>query len=319
MRFEYLKIFLDLGRCRSFSQTAQMNNVSQSAISQAVNHLEKKLGVHLVDRSTRPLHLTDPGKTFYEGCRSLLEQYEELEASICKTNARIASTLQVAAIYSVGLLNMNRYVERFSAEHPGAEVHIEYLSPKIVYEKVRDGSADIGLISFARKSRELSVIPWREEEMVLACIREHDFARLRKLDLSRLNGQKYVGFTKDLIIRHKIDQFLREQGVSVDVVLEFDNVECVKKAVEIGSGVALLPEPMLMREVEAGSLASIPLKGCRFVRPLSIIYRKSQKMTSSADNFINLILQPEESSSRSDFAGNAIRLQPINAVQPTRT
>jgi DNA-binding transcriptional LysR family regulator len=318
MRLGYLKIFVDLGRCRSFSQTAQMNNVSQSAISQVVNHLEKKLGVNLVDRSTRPLHLTDPGKTFYEGCRSLLEQYEKLETSICKVNARIVSTLQVAAIYSVGLLDMNRYVERFSAEHPGTEVHIEYLSPKLVYEKVHDGTSDIGLISFARKSRELSVIPWREEKMVLACIPQHSFARLQALDLPRLNGQKYVGFSRDLIIRHKIDQFLREQGVSVDVVLEFDNVECVKKAVEIGSGVALLPAPMLAREVEAGSLAGIPLRDCRFVRPLSVIYRRNQKLTPSASSFINLILQPEESSVRNDFAGDASRLQRINAGQSSR-
>jgi DNA-binding transcriptional LysR family regulator len=318
MRLGYLKIFFDLGRCRSFSQTAQMNNVSQSAISQVVNHLERKLGVNLVDRSTRPLHLTDPGKTFYEGCRSLLEQYENLEASICKSNARIVSTLQVAAIYSVGLLNMNRYVERFSTEHAGTEVHIEYLSPKLVYEKVQDGSADVGLISFARKSRELSVIPWRAEEMVLACIPQHDFARQQSLHISRLNGQKYVGFTRDLIIRHKIDQFLREQGVAVDVVLEFDNVECVKKAVEIGSGVALLPGPMLTREVEVRSLAAIPLQDCRFVRPLSIIYRRNQKLTPSASNFINLILQPEESNIRSDFAGDASRMLPINDEQPSR-
>lgn len=293
MRIEYLKIFADLGRYRSFSQTAQANHISQAAVSQVVGQLEKRLGVILVNRSTRPLQLTGPGKTFQEGCRSLLEQYTQLEAAIGASRARMSSNVQVAAIYSVGLRDMSRYVECFQELNPDVKVQIEYLHPAAVYEKVLEGEADLGLVSYARRTRSLAVLPWREEEMLLACSPSHQLAQHHSIKLAQLDGQPYIGFTRELPIRQRIDRFLRQHGVTVEIILEFDNIECVKNALEIGTGVALLPEPMLRREVESGTLVAIPLSGRRFVRPLSIIYRRNPKLSPSVTRFIALIRQPE--------------------------
>jgi DNA-binding transcriptional LysR family regulator len=293
MRLEYLKVFIDLGRYRSFSRAAQVNSISQSAVSQVVSQMEKHLGVILVDRSTRPLQLTEPGKLFCAGCKSLIEQYRQLESTVCESHARLVSNVQVAAIYSVGLRDMSRYIECFQHQHPGAEVHIEYLHPKRVYEKVLEGSADFGLVSYPRRSRSLTILPWREEEMLLACSPHHELAHHTSLKLTQLNGAKYIGFTRDLSIRQRIDQFLRQRGISVDVILEFDNIEYVKKAIEIGNGVALLPEPMLQREVESGILAAVPIAGCRLVRPLSIVYLRNHKLSPAASSFADLLRQPE--------------------------
>ena len=110
MHLTSLKVFCDVVRHRSFSQAAQANDITQSAASQIVSQLEneKHLNVQLIDRSTRPLTLTPLGQTFYEGAKSLLEQYRELEASIRNAQAQIAGTVQVAAIYSVGLGDMGQ-------------------------------------------------------------------------------------------------------------------------------------------------------------------------------------------------------------------
>src|SRR5207253_1388064 len=135
MQFEALQVFCDVARHRSFSQAAQANSVTQSAASQIVSQLERRMGVQLIDRSTRPLQLTSLGQTYYEGCRTLLQQYMDLEASIRTAHTQIAGTVQVAAIYSVGLSDMGQYVERFSAEQPNAGVHIEYHHPDRVYER----------------------------------------------------------------------------------------------------------------------------------------------------------------------------------------
>src|SRR5437667_3592570 len=146
MQIESLKVFCDVARLRSFSQAAQSQAkpITQSAASQVVSQLEKRMGVQLIDRSTRPLQLTPLGQTYYEGCKALLEQYEELEASIRTAHAQQARTLRVAAIYSVGLSDMGQYVSRFQADHPDVRVHLEYLHPNRVYEKVREGTADLG-------------------------------------------------------------------------------------------------------------------------------------------------------------------------------
>jgi DNA-binding transcriptional LysR family regulator len=293
MQLESLKVFCDVARHRSFSQAAQVHNVTQSAASQVVSQLEKRMGVQLIDRSTRPLQLTPLGQTYYEGCKALLEQYMELEASIRTANAQQARTVRVAAIYSVGLGDMGHYVRDFQADQPEVRVHLEYLHPDRVYEKVREGTADLGLVSFPRKLPKLTAMPWRDEEMVLACSPVHPLASNVAIRPPQLQGVKYIHFVKDLTIRREVDRFFREHSINVEIVLEFDNIENIKKAVELGAGVALLPEPTLRREVEEHSLVARPLYGCRLIRPLGIIHRRHLKPSNSARRFVEVLCAGE--------------------------
>jgi DNA-binding transcriptional LysR family regulator len=297
MRFESLQVFCDIVRHRSFSQAAEANHLTQSAASQIVRQLEDRLGARLIDRSTRPLRLTALGQVYYDGCKALVEQYQrlearhrELEASVRSARARLAGTVRVAAIYSVGLGDMGSHVERFQAEHPQARVLVEYLHSNRVQERVLDGSADFGLVSFPRKARGLTVLPWREEEMVVACRPNHPLARQSAVRPAQLAGEKYVAFDRDLGIRHQVDRFLREHGAAVEVMLEFDSIEHIKKGIEERGGVALLPRPTLRHEVEAGLLVALPLEGCRFVRPLGIIHRRQQRPGPAALCFMEALL-----------------------------
>jgi DNA-binding transcriptional LysR family regulator len=301
---ECLQIFCDVARQRSFSQAALAHRRTQSAVSQIVLQLEKQLGVQLIDRSTRPLQLTAAGKRYYEGCNSLVEQYRELESSIRDAQTELDATVQVAAIYSVGLGDMGQYVERFHAQQPNARVHVEYLHPDRVYEKVKDGTADFGLVSFPRKTRDLNALPWREEEMVLTCAPDHPLAAYKTVPPAQLNGIKYIGFDRELPIRRRVDRFLREQGAAVDVVMEFDNIESIKKAIEIRAGVALLPEPALRHEVKIGSLAARPLAGARLYRPVGIIMNRHHKLTTTVLRFIDLLRQADPGAPHyADFNG----------------
>jgi DNA-binding transcriptional LysR family regulator len=294
MQFESLKVFCDVARNRSFSQAALMNNVTQSAVSQMVAQLEKRMDVQLIDRSTRPLQLTPLGRTYYEGCKSLLEQYTQLEASLKSAQARVEGSVQVAAIYSVGLGNMGQYVEAFVGQAPDAEVHIEYLHPSQVYEKVLEGSVDLGLVSFPRRLSKLSVMPWREEEMLLACPPEHPLTEFSAVPVAQLAETKYVHFSKDLVIRREVDRFFRSKRVVLDVALEFDNIENIKKAIEIGAGVALLPEPTFRKEVATGTLVAVPVAEARMYRPLGIIYRRHQKLSLAAKRFLDLLCDEDD-------------------------
>src|SRR5262245_2815193 len=220
MQLEAIKVFCDLATLRSFSKAAAANDRSQPAVSRIVHELESRLKGQLIDRSRRPLQLTPLGQAYYEGCKRLLEQYLELEASLLRAPPALAFTVNVAAIYSVGLGDMGQFVERFEALRPHARVHIDYLHPDLVYERIHDGSADFGLVSFPRQSRELTVLPWREEEMVLACPPAHPLAALPAVRLAQLEGQKYVAFDHGLAIRREVDRFLRDHGVAVEPVLE---------------------------------------------------------------------------------------------------
>ena len=289
MQLEALEMFCELASCRSFSKAAKANRISQPTVSRMIHQLEERLGGLLIDRSKRPLQLTAMGKTYYEGCKRLLEQYAELEAAIRRDHLGMAITVRVAAIYSVGLWDMGRYITRFEERHPHAKVRIDYLHPDQVYERISDGTADIGLVSFPRRCKELTVLPWREEEMVVACSPGHSLAGLTTVSPQRLEGEKFVAFEKGLSIRREVDRFLRDEGVTVDVVLEFDNIENIKKGIEVGAGLGLLPEPMIRKEREAGTLLAAKLEGCRMVRPLGIIHRRQNHLGAATQGFIEML------------------------------
>jgi DNA-binding transcriptional LysR family regulator len=289
MRLETIKVFCDLINSGSFSKAAETNDLSQPTVSRFVHQLEEHLGGQLIDRSKRPLQPTVLGQAYYEGCKRLLEQYTELELSLRRAQSERVLTVRVAAIYSVGLGDMGQYVERFQAANRNAKVQMEYLHPDQVYQRVRDDLADFGLVSFPSRSRELTVQSWREEEMVVVFAPGHSLARFKHIKPVHLSGERYVAFDKRLVIRRKVDHFLRGHGVRTDVAFEFDSIENIKKAVEVGTGFALLPEPTIRQELQAGTLMSLRLDGTRMVRPLGIIHRRQHELGSATRAFINLL------------------------------
>jgi DNA-binding transcriptional LysR family regulator len=289
MRLKPLSIFCDVVGWRSFSRAASENGISQSAASQVVNHLEQDLGVRLIDRSKRPFVLTPEGERYYAGCRKLVERYKALEDEVRSMHDAITGRVRVASIYSVGLHFMSRYVQRFLAQHPKANVRLEYYHPDRVYERVEEDQADLGIVSYPKSSRAITFIPWREEPMVLACAPSHALVGRKFVSLEDLSGEKLVAYEPALRIRDEIDRALARRGVNVEVVMEFDNIETMKRAVEIDAGVALLPEPTVARETQAGSLVAIPLDTEELVRPLGILQRRGRELSSTARRFIELL------------------------------
>ncbi len=293
MQLKALKVFCDIAVLRSLSKAAEANDLGQPAVSRIVHELERRLGGTLIDRSKRPTQLTALGQAYYEGCKKLLEQFFELEASLTRGHTERVVTVRAAAIYSVGLGDMGQYVERFEAAHRHARAHIDYLHPNQVYERVLDGAADFGLVSFPRPSKDLVVQSWRDEEMVVACPPDHPLAQLPAVSPSRLDGARFVAFDKRLIIRREVDRFLRDHGAVAEVALELDNIESIKKGIEEGIGLALLPESMLRQESQAGTIRVVklllPPGESRFVRPLGIIHRRHHQLGSAALDFIELL------------------------------
>lgn len=289
MHIKHLKVFCDVVSQRSFSRGADENGISQSGASQMVHQLEEHLGVRLIDRSKRPFVLTREGETFYEGCRKLVQRYYALEEEVRSLHTEVSGRVSVASIYSVGLSHMNRIVQGFLLQHPKANVRIQYQHPDRVYELVESDQVDLGVVSYPRPSRSIVAFPWREEPMVLVCAPQHPLAGRASVRLDELEGLKMVAFDAGLEIRHEIDRALTARGVSVQVVMEFDNTETIKRAVEIDAGVSLLPLPTVDREVQAGSLGAIRIEDATITRPVGIIQRKGKDLGKTASRFLQLL------------------------------
>jgi DNA-binding transcriptional LysR family regulator len=289
MQLKSLKVFCDVVGWRSFSRAAGENGISQSGASQVVNQLERRLGVKLIDRSKRPFVLTPEGEAYYEGCRKLVQRYDALEDQVRTLHEEVSGRVRVVSIYSVGLHHMSRYLQEFLSQYPKANVRLEYQHPHRVYEAVEKDHADLGLVSYPRSSRTIEAIGWREEPMVLVCAPGHRLAGYARVALEDLAGEKVIGFDSDLTIRREIDRVLQLHHAEVRVTMEFDNIETIKRAIEIDAGVALLPEPTVLREVEAKTLAMVPLATDELVRPLGIIHRRGKELGGTTRRFIELL------------------------------
>jgi DNA-binding transcriptional LysR family regulator len=291
MDFAQIQLFRDIVQSRSISRGAAMNGVTQSAASQALQELERQMGVQLLDRTHRPLEVLPAGRLFYDFGREVLRRQQEFAVLLEEMKSSDGGVVRVAAIYSVGLTEMAKLEKEFYRRLPAAQLEVHYLRPEKVYAEVTEERADIGLISYPEPTREITVLPWREETMVLACAPGHPFCERENVSPAELEGAEFIGFDEDLPISRDVERFLREHGVRVHVVSRFDNIPSMKEALRHGLGVSILPVPMLTEDVVEGRLRAIALQE-RLVRPLGIIQRRRRSLPRAAQVFLSLLSGP---------------------------
>jgi len=287
---EHLKLFRDIAQARSMSRGAQLNGISQSAASQHIQELERDFEVVLLDRSTRPLSITAAGKRYLEFCRDVLRRRDSFDSELQNLKQAVSGEVRVASIYSVGLSEMSRVEHEFSSRYPASKLAVEYLRPERIYEAILSDSADVGLVSYPESTKEIACTPWLREKMVVAMQPDHPLARRRSVRARDLDAMEFVGFDDGLPIRREIDRYLREHGAEVKMVMHFEVIQMIKEAVELGSGVSILPARILRAEIEKGRLAVVPLEPVLF-RPVGIIYRKRKKFSRAAEAFLALLKQ----------------------------
>ena len=292
MDLDNFKLFLDIAHSKSVSRGAAENGISQSAASQQLQELERRLGVTLLDRSSRPLVITEAGKLYLEMSREILRSRDEFLVALEKLKADVEGTVRVASIYSVGLSEMSQLQTEFLRRYPQARLDVEYLRPEKVYEAVVADRADLGLLSYPESNKEVTVLPWREEEMVVASSPYHELAQRAELRPEDLESVDFIGFDEDLPIRRDIDRFLREHHVRVNVRLHFDNLQMIKEAVAHGEGVSIMPARVMREEIAQGRLVPIPIAKLELFRPVGIVHRRKKRFHRAAQAFLDLLREP---------------------------
>jgi DNA-binding transcriptional LysR family regulator len=292
MHLETLKLFCDLADFRSFSKTAEKHLLSQSAVSQQLAQLELTHKCQLITRTKRPIELTAAGQVFYRAARDILERYDQLKSELHSLDMGVDIRINIAAIFSIGMHSLNEYIKKFMLRYPNVNVHIEYFSADKIYEMVLDGEMDIGIVAVPKKDRRLDVYDFADEPLVLACSPRHPMACEKEIDVHRLQFERFIAFDKDVPTRVWIDGILARYNTVVRPVMEFDNIETIKRAVEINAGVSILPEPTITQEVAGGTLRAIPFSNERFVRPTGILVRKGRAMSQTTRYLLNILTEP---------------------------
>lgn len=289
MHLETLKLFCDLADSHSFSKTAEKHLLSQSAVSQQLAQLELAHKCQLITRQKRPIELTPAGQLFYRAAKDILERYDQLKNELHSLATGVDIRINVAAIFSIGMHSLHEYVKKFMIRYPNVNVHIEYLSAEQIYELVLDGEVDIGIVAVPKKDRRLDVYEFEDELLVLACSPKHPLADEKEADIHKLQFERFIAFEKEVPTRIWIDAILSRYNIVVRPVMEFDNIETIKRAVEINAGVSILPRPTIIQEVASGTLKALPFSNERFVRPTGILVRKARAMSRTTRYLLNLL------------------------------
>lgn len=288
MQIETMRIFCDLVELQNFSRTAEKHGVSQSAVSQQIGQVEMAHKCQLVNRKNRPLTLTKAGELFYHACRDILERYDRLNNELIILT-KSSSRINLAAIFSIGMHTLQPYVKKFMATYPKVMLSIEYQNASQIYEGILRGDLDIGVVAVPRMDRNIDVFPFEHETLLLVCSPEHQLAQKASVDIHGLQGMDFLAFGKNVPTRTLIDGILTQYSITVRTVMEFDNTETIKRAIEINAGISILPEPTVRAEISNGTLKAIPFSNENFVRPTGVIVRKDKTLTQAGRYLIELL------------------------------
>jgi LysR family transcriptional regulator, transcriptional activator of the cysJI operon len=289
MQIESLKVFCDLVETESFTKAAQINKVTQSAVSQQISSLERQFKSLMIERSKKKFRLTRDGQVLYDFSKQIIQSYDSLHSRLQEIRDIISGTIRVATIYSIGLHDLPPYLKKFLKSYPTVNVHLEYRRANQVYDDVLSNVVDLGLVAYPVRDPKLELVPLRKDSLVLICHPQHPLAKNKSTRLSHLAGLKFIGFEPDIPTRKAIDKVFKDHDVKVETVMEFDNIETVKRAVEIDAGVSLVPQGTITQEVAKQTLAEVRIEGAALVRPLAAIYKKSKVLSPAMKQFLAVL------------------------------
>ncbi len=292
MQIETFRVFCDLVETASFSRAASLNSITQSAVSQQIRSLEQHFQVSLIERGKKNFSVTQEGRAFLQASKEILDTFENLGHRIRELQNVVAGELKIAAVYSIGLHELPPFLKKFRALYPDVTVKVDYRRSAQVYTEVLEGDADLGLVAFPAKRTGLVVEDFWRDKLVLICHPGHPLAERKRVRLKDLQGEKFISFEPDLPTRKVIDRMLREQGVEIQHTMEFDNIETVKRAVEIENGVSIVPQTSVADEARNGSLVPVEVESFDMWRPLGVIYRRHRAISPAQKQFVTLLKEP---------------------------
>lgn len=293
MHVETFQVFCDLVETTSFSEAAVRNGISQSAVSQQIRTLEDRFQVTLLERGRRNFAVTPEGEVFLKAAQNILQAYHSIEQDLGTMRDVVAGPLTIATVYSIGFHELPPYLETFREQFPEVDLQVNYRRSNQVYADVSENLADLGLVAYPQERKGVEIEPAWKDKLVVICPPGHPLAKRETLDLKSIQGQRFISFEPDLPTRKAIDGMFSHAGVEVKEVVEFDNIETVKRGVLIENAISIVPSESVRSEVKSGTLAQIAINGKFVWRPLGIVRRRTKAITPAMREMIRILKQKE--------------------------
>jgi DNA-binding transcriptional LysR family regulator len=289
MQIRTLKTFCDVVELQSFSEAAKINHLTQSAVSQQISHIESEFGVRMIERAQRNLTLTPAGEVFFRSCKEILQKLDDTKIAINEISNVVAGTIKLESIYTIGLHDLPKFVQRFMSTFPDVQLHLNYRHAAEIYHDILSNMAHLGVVAHPQKNRQLDIHNCWKEKLLVIAHPGHKFARKKSVSLKAMNNEPFIAFERNIPTRKIIDKAFRKNQVQPKIVMTLDNIEMIKRVVENGTAVSIVPENSIKEEVASGTLAASGIAGNELEREIAIVSKKGRILSNAEKKFIALL------------------------------
>jgi DNA-binding transcriptional LysR family regulator len=289
-----LQVFLAVADRLNFTRAGEDVHLSQPSVSVRVHQLEEQLGLKLFEQLGKKVVLTEGGRLLEPHARRIVADLEDAQHAVEELQGLERGTLRIGASTTPGMYLIPKLIARFKRHYPKIEVHLEIKDTRQIEEGLIRNDYDFGFVGGHLVGDEMEMLPWRNDEIVLIVPPDHAFARKKLVRVTELARQQFIVRERGSATQAAVSQKLSGLNVQLEILMEMDNPEAVKHAVQGGMGVAFISKFAVEAELKAKILAVAKVAGFSVFRELKIVYRKNKHLSRAAQALIEMATPQRE-------------------------
>jgi DNA-binding transcriptional LysR family regulator len=289
INLDQLRVFQAVAQTGSFTRAADVVHLTQPGISKHIKQMEESFGTPLFDRSGRKATLTEAGAILFEATQGVMAIIDVAEQRIEDLKGLRGGRLRLGTSFPIGVYLLPPVLAQFRKKYPGIEVNLNITVSGMIGPKVLASEIDLGLASYEPRDSRLVARAFMTDELVAIVPRDHKLAHKRHITPQQLTEHTFVVAAPGAGTRTLLEERLRDQGIVLQKVLDFGNLEGVKHAVEAGLGISIQARSVVQREVASGSLRALKLVGIDATIPFFYVCRKNAHLSHAANALIEML------------------------------
>lgn len=293
-----LEVFVAIGRQESVSRAAEALSLSQSATSMALAELEKQFNTRLFDRHGKRLQLNERGRQILPQAMELLDRAAQLESLLAGDSG--LGSLRLGATLTIGNYLATLLIGDYMHRYPGSRVELEVHNTAMVVEQVVHFKLDFGLIEGDSHHTDLDISPWIDDELVIFAAPDHPLAGRKDLVVDDVVKEPWILRERGSGTRQVFDAALRHELHHLDIRLELEHTEAIKRAVESGMGLSCISRLALKDAFRRGSLVPLEIAGLDLKRQFNFVIHRKKFRTAGMEAFLTLCRAATRDVKRSD-------------------
>jgi DNA-binding transcriptional LysR family regulator len=283
-----LQVFLSVAKHLNYTRAGEAVNLSQPSVSVRMRQLERDLGSKLFEQLGKKIALTEAGQLLVPYATRVIATIDDARHAIDELQGLERGSLRIGASTTPGMYLIPRTIAHFKQSYPKIDVHLAVRDTRQIEEGVIRNEFDFGFVGGHLAGDEVDVVPWITDELVLIVPLGHRLAGKKNITPQDLSSEKFIFREQGSATRAVVATHLRKCRVDAEAVMEIENPESVKKAVQNGLGIAFISAFAVETELKAKTLMAVKIRNLEIHRELKIVYRKDKHLSRAAQTFIGM-------------------------------